>query len=398
MTVEKDPDPVTGETPAEVAPDATAPDVNVDTPAEPAAAGIAPDYAPEPARMDRAPASVPPADVQPAGIQHAPPPRRGGFFAPFLGGVVAAALGFGLSHYNVFDLRADPDTDGMTADIARLAAQLKEQGQTAASASKGASDAAAAADAKARAVGDELAAIAGRIDGLDAQVRAQAEALPDGTIPPAAFAALKAEVDALKNAPAAAPGGQIDAGALRQQITAELDARAREVAAEAERAAEATRQTALRDAAWITLNEAVKNGQPYAEALTALGVSDVPEALAAHAAEGLPGEQQLVARFPDAAREALDAALRSDEAGGFGDRALSLLRVTTGQRSLTPREGTDPDAVLSRAEAAVVAGDLPAALNELEGLPPEGQAAMGAWVAQARTRIDAEAALAALKP
>lgn len=380
MAVEEDPARVTGEATAAISPDA-----KDAAPAE-AVAAVATEVEPQPV------------DPATAGMYRAPPPRRGGFAAPFLGGVVAAALGFGLSHFNVFGLRADLDAEAINAGIARLGAQVTEQGQTAASASKGASDAAAAADSAARAVGEQVSALAGRIDGLDAQARAQAEALPDGTIPPAAFAALKAEVDALKNAPAGQPGGQMDADALRQQITAELDARASEVAAEAERAAEATRQAALRDAAWITLNEAVKNGQPYADALTALGATEVPQALGAHAAEGLPGVQQLAASFPEAAREALDISLRADEAGGFGDRALSLLRVTTGQRSLTPQQGTDPDAVLSRAEAAVVAGDLPAALTELKGLPPEGQAAMVPWVLQAQARIDAEAALAALKP
>ncbi|WP_112310344.1 COG4223 family protein [Pseudogemmobacter bohemicus] len=332
-----------------------------------------------------------PADT---GIHRPQPLRRGGFVAPFLGGVAAAALGFGLSHFNVFGLRADLDTAAITADIARLETQITSQAGTTAAALAKAGDAAAAANSAVGATDEKLAALVTRLDGLDQQIRAQAEALPDGTIPPAAFAALKAEVDALK----AAPAGPLDADALRQQIEAGLDARAAEVAAEAERTAEATRQAALHDAAWIALNEAVKNGQPYADSLTALGATGVPEALAAHAATGLPGVTQLTESFPEAARLALEASLRADEGGGFGDRALSLLRVTTGQRSLTPQEGPDPDAVLSRAEAAVQAGDLPAALSELQGLPPDGQAAMAPWVAQAQARIDAEAALAALKP
>lgn len=355
-----------------------------------------PEAAPEPVLTEEPLAEPAPETGESAdkGIHRPPPVRRGGFVVPFLGGVAAAALGFGLSHFNVFGLRADLDTTAITADIARLQTQLTSQAESAAAASAKAGDAAAAASSAAGATEEKLAALVTRLDGLDQQIRAQAEALPDGTIPPAAFAALKAEVDALK----AAPAGALDADALRQQIEAELDARAAEVAAEAERAAEATRQAALQDAAWIALNEAVKNGQPYADSLTALGASGVPDALAAHAATGLPGLAQLTESFPEAARLALEASLRADEGGGFGDRALSLLRVTTGQRSLTPQEGPDPDAVLSRAEAAVQAGDMPVALSELQGLPPEGQAAMAPWVAQAQARIDAEAALAALKP
>jgi hypothetical protein len=45
--------------------------------------------------------------------------------------------------------------------------------------------------------------------------------------------------------------------------------------------------------------------------------------------------------------------------------------------------------VLSRAEAAVRAGEFGIALNELEGLPDAGKAEMSTWTAQAGTRLDA---------
>jgi len=68
--------------------------------------------------------------------------------------------------------------------------------------------------------------------------------------------------------------------------------------------------------------------------------------------------------------------------------------VQTGVRSLEPREGNDPDAVLSRAEAAVRAGDLGAALDEITALPDPGQAALADWAATAQTRADALGAMA----
>ena len=63
---------------------------------------------------------------------------------------------------------------------------------------------------------------------------------------------------------------------------------------------------------------------------------------------------------------------------------------------MAPRDGTDPDAVLSRAEAAVNTGDLPAALSELAALPPEAVAAAALWRGQAELRLAAEAAVADL--
>ncbi len=74
----------------------------------------------------------------------------------------------------------------------------------------------------------------------------------------------------------------------------------------------------------------------------------------------------------------------------------TFLRTQSGVRSLEPREGTDPDAVLSRAEAALHNADIAAALTELQGLPPEGQGAMADWVARANQRMAAAEAAAAL--
>jgi hypothetical protein len=120
--------------------------------------------------------------------------------------------------------------------------------------------------------------------------------------------------------------------------------------------------------------------------------------LAAHAATGVPTLQSLTDSFPDAARAALEAALKAQMGASWTDRALTFLRTETGIRSLDPREGNDPDAVLSRAEAAVQDDRLAEALAELAALPPEGQAAMQPWVDQAKVRIAALAATTEIAP
>ncbi|MGB3556503.1 MAG: hypothetical protein WBA25_17880, partial [Jannaschia sp.] len=60
---------------------------------------------------------------------------------------------------------------------------------------------------------------------------------------------------------------------------------------------------------------------------------------------------------------------------------------------LEPRDGDDADAVLSRAEAAIRAGDVATALTEVEALPDDARAELSDWIARAETRRAAQAAL-----
>ncbi len=122
----------------------------------------------------------------------------------------------------------------------------------------------------------------------------------------------------------------------------------------------------------------------------------MPEIVSAHAETGLPTLASLTETFPEAARAALEAALRAQSGGGLADGFWSFLRIQTGARSLTPQDGDDADAVLSRAEAALRAGDLAAALAELAALPSEAQTALAPWVAEAEDHRAAAAAIAAL--
>ena len=116
----------------------------------------------------------------------------------------------------------------------------------------------------------------------------------------------------------------------------------------------------------------------------------VPQALTA---EIVPLDQ-LQASFADAARAGLGASLGAGDTGGS---ALgNFLRAQTGARSVEPREGGDPDAILSRADAAVARGDIAAALTEIDGLPEPGLAAMKGWTDQARAWQAASGAVAGL--
>ncbi|MFB1024955.1 MAG: hypothetical protein QMC33_06380, partial [Octadecabacter sp.] len=64
--------------------------------------------------------------------------------------------------------------------------------------------------------------------------------------------------------------------------------------------------------------------------------------------------------------------------------------------SSSPQEGAGPDAVLSRAEAAIKAGRVADALAELEALPEVARAEMTDWTARATQRADVLDAIATL--
>ncbi len=92
--------------------------------------------------------------------------------------------------------------------------------------------------------------------------------------------------------------------------------------------------------------------------------------------------------FPDAARSGLSAA-RADIPEGQAT-ITDFLKRQLNVRSVTPREGSDPDAVLSRMQAAVRGGDLGKALTEAEALPEAARSAMAEWLEAAAARKSAQ--------
>lgn len=386
-------------------------------PEAPAAAEPAPEPSPEPERAaepdpERAAAPAPepePERAAPPAPPVAPPPARANPLLPVLGGVVAAFAGFVLAQAVPQGWPLAATTQAIAGLEQRLAAQDRKLAELTAP----------VVDAG---LADRLAAVEARLESL-----AAAPPAPDPAgVDPAELAALRAEIEALRQAVPAVPDIgplQAELAALRAELAAipresgvaqELEAM--KAAAEAERAAaearaeamraeadtlraeaEATARAAVARGAILRVQAALEAGGSYEAALADLGAAGlaVPAALADHAA-GLPTLAELQAGFPDAARAALAATVRPAEGAPLADRLGSFLKAQTGLRSTAPREGDDPDAVLSRAEAALRAGDLPATLAELDKLPPEAAPALAEWRALADTRAAAAAALAAL--
>ena len=308
--------------------------------------------------------------------------KRSVFFPMLLGGAIAAGLGFAAAEYDVLGTRAESEADSQAAlkaqqtRIAELEARLDEPAalpetlpQVDALAETMAEELAAARQ--------ELAALQEQLTGIDSRLTTVEKQPATGAATETAVAAFEREMEALRNA-VTEQRNEIES-LLENAQTAE------EATAEAAEAARA--QTAM-----TRVNTALAAGRPFDTALTELeaaGVSDIPQALTDTAGSGIVTLANLQARYPDAARAALATAraeVPQEGEGGFG----SFLKRQLGARSVAPREGTDPDAVLSRAEAAVRDGRLTDALAEIDTLPDPAQEAMSDWLADARARQAAE--------
>lgn len=303
--------------------------------------------------------------------------RQGGFWSMLLGGVAAAGIGAAAAPYIL-----PPDWFAPAPDSA-LEARLSEQA------------------ARLAGLEDRLSALpaptaptdqSGEIDGLSQTVTDLTARLAETEQRLAELAARLAP-----EAPAAIVPEEALAG-----LTARLDAQRAEIdalrgAAEAQQAAERdSARATLRRAALVRVRTALDTGEDFSGALADLRDTgaDVPEALAAAAETGVPTRAALTESFPEAARAAL-AAARRETAEGAGS-VTDFLRGQLGIRSLEPREGDDPDAILSRAEAALDEGRLGDALAEIETLPEDARAALADWTAAATMRHDALAAAEAL--
>jgi hypothetical protein len=337
-----------------------------------------------------------------------PAPRRG--FAAVIGGAIAALFGFGLAQVvpNGWPLQ---DTAGLQASLAAQQADIDGlkaalaavEGRpvpdaTLAGRVAALEDAPVAEPVPAPPAYDD-SGLQARVDGLEQQL-ADIAAMPrdGGGASPAALAAQANALAALQQQVAGLQGGGGSVADIEAATTA-AEARLAEaeaLASDMKAAAEASAAQALTRASWQQVSVALETGGPFTTALAAFDPAAVPPILADNASVGLPTISDLQTSFPDAARLALDAALRADMGDGWTDRMANFFRTQTGARSVTPRAGDDPDAILSRAEAALGEGQVADGLAEIATLPDVAKAAMQAWVDQANMLLAGQEALVAL--
>ncbi|QJF49691.1 COG4223 family protein [Roseobacter ponti] len=251
----------------------------------------------------------------------------------------------------------------------------------------------------------ETAALSARIEALENAEPAVADTSEvSGAVGALATSVeeLSGRISDLESRPVATEPG--DSGASAEEIAAlqaALDEQSRQIAtqsdeiatlqagvADAEAAARSEAEKILARAALTRVVTAVESGEAFEPALNDLeevAPVEVPEALRTAASDGVPTISDLRESFPGAARAGLAAAREHTpeaEVQGVG----AFLRRTLGARSVTPRDGDDPDAILSRSEAALKQGDLSLALSEMEALPEPARTAMQDWISSAEAR------------
>lgn len=342
--------------------------------------------------------------------------KKGGFMPALLGGVAAAIIGFIAGRGEMLDQFFPVSDNQVETQVSGLSDAMGSLGETVAGLS---SQVTGLQDAQS-ADGDAFAALQGQLDDLsvpdlsgvegsiaeiNASVTAVSATLDDlGTrlselekrpiaenVSEEAIAAYERELSALQSTISDQQSAVEAAIAEQREEVAAFLAEAK--------AAEATADEAARSAQVQThiaeVLAAIDSGEPFPDAVAALnslGVT-VDPALADVGAEGVSTLVSLQGDLVPLARAALASAREADSASqGIG----SFLQRQLGARSVTPQEGDSPNAVLSRIEAAVGAGDLDTALQEADTLPGAAKADLADWLSAAQARQAATQAASAL--
>jgi hypothetical protein len=327
-------------------------------------------------------------------IPDRPEKKPSGRFVPlFIGGVVAGAIGYGIAiFYPLIDSSGDLRV--------QLAAQADQIATLEAHIANIPAPDFTSLDAQISDLSDQTVAQLNELsDRFGTQIvafddrLADVEKAPDadGTLSETAIAVYQRELDQLR---AEITAQQADVMSVAAQAEADL-AEARQESAKLEQDAIATAQAASARAALNRVATAVETGAPFGDALAEIGVTDLPAALMDAAENGVATAAQLTQDYPIVARSALTTARAeglSDDAGGLG----GFLRRQFDVRFTSPQEGAGPDAILSRAEAAIKEGRVADALAELDALPDVARAEMTDWIARATQRADVLDAIATL--
>ncbi len=221
----------------------------------------------------------------------------------------------------------------------------------------------------------------------------------------AGVAGLADRIDALERAVAAAPEG-VALGALESKIerlvalAGDLVGR---IAALERRSAPAAGTSPALLLAVGQLRAALRGSGPFDVELDALlaVAADDPEvggavaALTERAREGVPTLDVLRAGFAAIAGPVVRADDAPEEASRV-ERWISRFTSLVTVRPVGDVPGDSADAVVARAEARLAEGDLAEAVAEVEGLEGAPAEAAADWLADARARLAAERALAAL--
>jgi hypothetical protein len=217
-----------------------------------------------------------------------------------------------------------------------------------------------------------------------------------GQLPDLSARVAKLESDAPKanvaGSDLAALAGRID------KIEAALSAPKSETRAAAEQPAAADNITTIAIIAEVA-EERLRSGAAFGPELAALqrmGVDAAALAPLEAVVNGAPTNSTLAASFSTVAPHVL-AATSQPDTGSVSDRFLAHLHNLVKVRELNETAGDDPQALVSQIEAASRRGDIGAALAAFDKLPEAARKAAGDWPTLARARQAAETALQSIR-
>ncbi len=316
-----------------------------------------------------------------------PQPQKGpGAGGMVLGGIAAGAIGFAAAYFGLAQ-QTVPRDEALMGQVAELNQQVDDQAGTISSLAEKVGGITNTDDSALEAQIEALGTLSERVANVESQIEALDARLADVEQRPVTESADAATIAAYEEA---LDSARAEMAAQREELEA-LIAEAMSTETAADQAARAS----IQRAAVSRIRAALDSGAGFAGAVADLQGTgfEVPEALTSVAESGVATLSGLRDTFPDAARAALDAS-RDATAGGSG--LTGFLRNQLGARSLEPREGNDPDAVLSRIEAALRDNRLRDALAEMDALPDAGRAELSDWAGRASRRVEAVSAAQAL--
>jgi len=283
---------------------------------------------------------------------------------------------------------ASPHTPDLTARLTGLEGQISEQ--------LAALEAAVARNAEAAQAVD-ITPVTARLDQIETALTAATES---GGGSAAAIAAIAADVAALGSRLTV-----IEKNFTRlSQLTANLAAEGQKITALSDRLAtleaDGGGKAAARAIALASLSSAVARGNFSAELQAFMAISPNEMAtpvLDSLAAAGLPPIARLQADFRDSLQAAIKAEAAPGATASWSDKLFGSAMSVVTVRPVGEVAGDDTPAILARAEVRVQAGDIAAALTELDALSGPARDAMAGWTATAGARLAGLAELEALK-
>ncbi len=212
---------------------------------------------------------------------------------------------------------------------------------------------------------------------------------PSGSEPAEAAAETPAPPPVAVLPPVTVSGGGADVAGLKARIE------------RLEQGQAATVQAASTALATAALLEAAQTSRPFPTELSQVErlLPESPDVAALRdlAHSGAPTRAILAADYSDAASAAIAAASKPGEKASLLQHIRYAVASIVTVRRVGQAKGKGADAVLARAELQVQGGDLEGALNELSALPPAAREAMKTWTDRARSRVEIDRRLAAIR-